>query len=59
MPTEQIKQEQNKESAETLAWIIYNGAALMGVAVNDPKKSRLSMRLFQVCLIRLINKNGG
>lgn len=36
--TVQIKQEQNKELAETLAWIIYNGAALMGVAVNDPKK---------------------
>ena len=38
MPTEQIEQEQNKGSAETLAWIIYNGAALMAVAVNDPKK---------------------
>lgn len=36
--TVQIKQEQNKELAETLAWIIYNGAALIGVAVNDPKK---------------------
>ena len=36
--TVQIKQEQNKELAETLAWIIYNGAALMGVAVNNPKK---------------------
>lgn len=22
----------------TLAWIVYNGAALTGVAINDPKK---------------------
>jgi len=34
----QVKQEQNKELAQTLAWIAYNGAALTGVAVNDPKK---------------------
>ena len=34
----QVKQEQNKEFAQLLAWIVYNGAALMGVAVNDPKK---------------------
>ena len=34
----QVRQEQNKEFAQTLAWIVYNGAALMGVAVNVPKK---------------------
>ena len=34
----QVKQEQNKEFAQLLAWIVYNGAALTGVAVNDPKK---------------------
>ena len=34
----QIKQEQNKELAQTLAWVMYNGAALMAVAVNDPKR---------------------
>jgi len=28
----------NKEFAQMLAWIVYNGAALTGVAVNDPKK---------------------
>lgn len=38
MPTEQIKQEQNKGSAETLAWIIYNGAALMGGCGQRSKK---------------------
>ena len=32
------RQERNKELAQTLAWIVYNGAALTGVAVNDPKK---------------------
>lgn len=32
------KQEQNKEFAQMLAWIVYNGAALTGVAVNEPKK---------------------
>ena len=32
------EQERNKELAQTLAWIVYNGAALTGVAVNDPKK---------------------
>jgi len=32
------RQEQNKELAQTLAWIVYNGAALTGVAINDPKK---------------------
>jgi hypothetical protein len=34
----QVRQEQNKELAQTLAWIVYNGAALTSVAVNDPKK---------------------
>jgi hypothetical protein len=34
----QVKQEQNKELAQTLAWIFYNGAALIGVAINEPKK---------------------
>lgn len=34
----QARQEQNKELAQMLAWIVYNGAALTGVAVNDPKK---------------------
>lgn len=33
-----VKQEQNKEFAQTLAWIVYNGAALTGVAVNEPKR---------------------
>ena len=33
------KQEQTKKFAQTLAWIVYNGAALTGIAVNDPKKS--------------------
>ena len=34
----QARQERDKEFTQTLAWIIYNGAALTGVAVNDPKK---------------------
>ena len=34
----QVKQAQNKELAQTLAWIVYNGAALTGVAINDPKR---------------------
>jgi len=34
----QVKQEQNKEQAKMLAWAVYNGAALMAVAVKDPKK---------------------
>ncbi len=32
------KQAQNKEFAQLLAWVVYNGAALTGVAVNDPKR---------------------
>lgn len=36
--TAQAKQEQNKELAQLLAWITYNGAALTGVAINEPKK---------------------
>lgn len=33
-----IKQEQNLEITKSLAWIAYNGAALVGIAVNDPKR---------------------
>jgi len=33
-----VKQGQNKELAQLLAWIVYNGAALIGVAVNEPKR---------------------
>jgi len=32
------RQEQTKELAQIMAWIAYNGAALTGVAVNDPRK---------------------
>jgi len=34
----QAQQSKQKEFAQTLAWIVYNGAALTGVAMNDPKK---------------------
>ena len=34
----QVKQEQTKELVQTLAWVVYNGAALTGIAVNNPKK---------------------
>jgi len=34
----QVKQEQNEEMAQMLAWIAYNNAALIAVAVNDPKR---------------------
>ncbi|MDR2572148.1 MAG: hypothetical protein LBD23_17875 [Oscillospiraceae bacterium] len=34
----QVHQERTKEFTKILAWIVYNGAALTGVAVNDPKK---------------------
>lgn len=34
----QVRQEQTKEFTRILAWIVYNGAALTGVAVNDPKR---------------------
>ena len=34
----QVKQDRDKEFLQTLAWIVYNGAALTSVAVNDPKK---------------------
>ena len=34
----QVHQEQLKECAQLQAWIAYNGAALTGIAVNDPKK---------------------
>ena len=33
-----VKQEQNKELAQLLAWVVYNGAALTGVAINEPQK---------------------
>jgi hypothetical protein len=36
--TVQTRREKDKEFAQVLAWIIYNGAALTGVAVNDPKR---------------------
>ena len=36
--TAQMKQKQDKELAQTLAWIVYNGAALTGLAINEPKK---------------------
>lgn len=32
------KQARQKELAQLLAWIVYNGAALCGVAINEPKK---------------------
>ena len=32
------KQSQQKEFAKLLAFIVYNGAALTGLAMNDPKK---------------------
>jgi len=34
----QVRQEQNKEMAQMLAWIAYNSAALTGVAINNPRK---------------------
>ena len=34
----QARQNQTKEFSQILAWIVYNGAALAGVAVNDPKR---------------------
>ena len=33
----QVKQEQTQELAHMLAWIMYNGAVLTGIAVNNPK----------------------
>ena len=33
-----VRQEQHKELAQLIAWAVYNGAALTGVAINDPKK---------------------
>jgi len=32
------RHDQTKELAQLLAWVMYNGASLVGVAVNDPKK---------------------
>lgn len=32
------RQGQTKEFAQLLAWVVYNGAALTGVAVNDSKR---------------------
>ena len=34
----QTRQERDEEFARLLAWIVYNGAALTGIAVNNPKK---------------------
>jgi len=34
----QAKQELDEEHAQMQAWLIYNNAALIGVAVNDPKR---------------------
>jgi len=34
----QVRQEQIKELSQILAWIAYNGAALTGVAINEPSK---------------------
>jgi len=34
----QVQSERDKELAKTLAWIVYNGAALTGISINDPKK---------------------
>ena len=34
----QARQERDKEFSQILAWIVYNGAALTGVAVNDPRR---------------------
>ena len=36
--TVQARQERDKEFVKTLAWIIHNGTALTGVAVNNPQK---------------------
>ena len=33
-----MSKEKQKDFFGVLAWIVYNGAALTGVAVNDPKK---------------------
>lgn len=33
-----VQQEQAQEFTRLLAWVVYNGAALTGVAVNDPKR---------------------
>ena len=34
----QVKQERYTEFSRLLAWLVYNGAALAGVAFNDPKR---------------------
>ncbi|WP_457792127.1 hypothetical protein [Anaeromassilibacillus sp. SJQ-5] len=34
----QAHQERTQEFARLLAWIVYNGAALAGIAMNDPKR---------------------
>lgn len=33
-----MSKERQTDFFRALAWIVYNGAALTGVAVNDPKK---------------------
>ncbi|MCL2718973.1 MAG: hypothetical protein FWE14_09375 [Lachnospiraceae bacterium] len=33
-----VKNEQQRDFYQAMAWIVYNGAALTGVAINDPKR---------------------
>jgi len=33
-----VHYEKNKEFVKLLAWAVHNGAALVGIAINDPKK---------------------
>lgn len=34
----QARQDTTKDFTQILAWIVYNGAVLTGIAINDPKK---------------------
>lgn len=36
--TAEVKKERLTDHYRMLAWLIYNGAALTGVAVNDPRR---------------------
>ena len=36
--TASARRDQTRELAQLLAWVVYNGASLIGVAVNDPRK---------------------
>lgn len=36
--TAEVKKEKLTDHYRMLAWLIYNGAALIGVAVNDPRR---------------------